>query len=164
MTTCRYCTPEWLEESFLFYNSTDQFQKELEKLTTSVVFRVKAEHDWGIEQDILFGAVLKKGQLQKLTFYNEQDAKEQVEFILSATPQEWKKILRKEKKFLTDFMLGKIALEQGNKVAVLGLAPYSNQLIDALTQVELQFPDEMNPEALEEYRTYQEHFRDELKV
>jgi putative sterol carrier protein len=65
---------------------------------------------------------------------------------MSATPQEWKKILRKENKFLTDFMLGKIKLERGSKVTVLGLAPHAPTLVEALSEIELQFPDEMSPD------------------
>ena len=82
----------------------------------------------------------------------------------TATPQEWKKILRKENKFLTDFMLGKITLEQGTKVGVLGLAPYANSFVDALTQVELRFPDELTAQELEEYRAYVRDFRARLGV
>jgi hypothetical protein len=83
---------------------------------------------------------------------------------MGATPQEWKKILRKESKFLTDFMLGKISLDLGSKVGVLGLAPYANTFIEALTQVELQFPDEMEASALAEFRSYVSNFRDRLAV
>ena len=74
------------------------------------------------------------------------------EFILSASPQVWKKVLRKEDKFLTDFMLGKITLQQGSKVGVLAIAPHSNTFVDALTQIPLQFPDEMTPAELLIYR------------
>jgi hypothetical protein len=37
-------------------------------------------------------------------------------------------------------------------VGVLGVAPYANIFIDALTQVKLTFPDELTPTDLEEYR------------
>ena len=164
MTTCQYCTPEWLDETFRSYKATDKFQKGLEKLNSSVAFRVKADPAWGIDHDILFGAVINKGEMQKLAFYNERDARDQLEFILSATPQEWKKLLRRESKFMTDFMLGKVTLEQGSKVAMIGLAPYSGTIIDVLTLVDLQFPDEMTPQALDEYHTYHERFRSELGV
>ncbi len=52
---------------------------------------------------------------------------------MAASPQEWKLVLRKEHKFLTDFMLGKIRLEQGSKVGVLGFAPFADTFIDAVT-------------------------------
>lgn len=164
MTTCRYCTPEWLEETVNCYHSSEQPPRGPEKLNTSIAFRVKAEPAWGIERDILFGAVMAKGALEKLGFLAEQDALARYEFIVSATPQEWKKILRRESKFLTDFMLGKIILEHGSKVAMIGLAPYSNVLVDGLTLVDLQFPDEMTPDELQAYRAHQEHFRSELHV
>ena len=88
----------------------------------------------------------------------------EADFILSATPQEWKKLLRKENKFVTDFMLGRIKLEHGSKVAVLSLAPHSHTVIDALTQVEIQFPDEMSEQELIDYRSHMEAFRAELNV
>ena len=61
-------------------------------------------------------------------------------------------------------MLGKITLEQGSKVGILGVAPHSNTFVDALTQKELLFPDEMSPDELEEYRAYMKSFRAELGV
>ena len=164
MTVCLYCTPEWLEESARIYRATPRFQKDLRRVTTKVFYRVGAEPAWGIEQSIIFGAVAHKGVLQEMGFFSEEDARARADFILAATPQEWKKILRKESKFLTEFLLGKITLEQGSKVGVLGLAPYAHIFVDALTQVELRFPDELTAEELEDYRTHVRDFRARLGV
>src|SRR4030042_3982883 len=164
MSTYRYCTPEWLDESARIYRSTSHFEEKLKKLSEGVFFRVKPEPAWGIEQDILFGAFVEAGKVTKLAFFSEEEAKREANFIMTATPQEWKKILRKESKFLTDFMLGKVKLEQGSKVAVLGLAPHAPTLVEALTQVELQFPDEMTPDELAKYKSYLQEFRKNLRV
>jgi hypothetical protein len=164
MTVYRYPSPEWLEESCKIYHANPRFMQGLEKITTKIFFLIRAEPAWGIDQDIIFGAITEKGALIELRFFSRQEAREQADFIMGATPQEWKKILRKESKFLTDFMLGKISLEQGSKVGVLGLAPYANLFIDALTQVDLQFPDEMEPGTLTEFRSYVANFRDRLAV
>lgn len=164
MVICNYCTPEWFEHSTRLYKENPKFQKELEKVTTKVFYRVKSDSEWGIDRDFLFGAIVNRGDLEKLAFFSETEAKQVADFIMSATPQEWKKILRKDNKFLTDFMLGKIALEQGSKVGVLGLAPYANTFIEALTQVELKFQDELTPNELEEYRKYTQEFRAELGI
>jgi hypothetical protein len=164
MEMVRYCTPEWLKENAQRYPLVPKFQHELAKLTLNVCFRITAEPAWGIEKDILFGAFLEKGQLIRLTFISEEEARQRAEFIMAATPQEWKRILRKENKFLTDFMLGKISLELGSKVGVLAIAPHANTFVDVLTQIALQFPDEMSPEELETYRTYAKDFREKLGV
>jgi hypothetical protein len=164
MNTVRYCTPEWLEESAKGYHANPRYQKEFAKLTLTLCFRVKAEPAWGIDEDIIFGGDVEKGKLNKLGFFSEEAAKEEAEYIVAATPQEWKKILRKESKFVTDFMLGKITLEQGSKVGILGVAPHSNTFVDALTQIEIQFPDEMSPDELDEYRASLKSFRAELGV
>jgi hypothetical protein len=164
MTAVRYCTPEWLEKSFASYQATSKFKEAFKKLTMSVFFLVEAEPDWGIDEAIIFGCAVEKGELLYLDFFSESDAKEKAEFILGATPQEWKQILRKEKKFVTDFMLGKITLEQGSKVGVLSIAPYADTFVDALTQHDLQFPDEMSAEELEAYRAHFSEFRAQLGV
>ncbi len=161
MTTYRYCTPEWLVESAKIYRSSPEFQETLKKVTTKICFHVTADTDWGIDDDIIFGAVVEKGVLIELDFFSRVTVEEMAEFIISATPQEWKLILRKDNKFITDFMLGKIHLEQGSKVGIIGIAPYAPAFVDALTQVELIFPDELATQELEEYRSYLAKFRAE---
>jgi hypothetical protein len=164
MPIYRYCTPEWLQVSAESYRSDPRFQQALAKLTLKIFFNVKAEPDWGIDGDIIFGAFVKRGELEELAFFSEKDTKEEAEFLLAATPQEWKKILRKESKFVTDFVLGRIVLEQGSKVGVLGIAHHADTFVDALTQIELQFPDEMTAEELADFRSYVADFRRELGV
>jgi hypothetical protein len=56
-------------------------------------------------------------------------------------------------------MLGKINLELGTKVGMLGLALYVSDILDCLTQVDLQFPDEMSADELATYRSKMETFR-----
>jgi len=164
MTKCQYCTPEWLEETAKIYRSDAVLEEKLKKLSVKTCFRVKAEPAWGIDKDIIFGTFIEAGKLTKITFFSEEEASREAEYLMAATPQEWKKILRKENKFLADFMLGRIKLEKGNKVTVLGLAPYAPTLIDTLTQVQIQFPDEMSAEELTQYRLYMEEFRKNMGV
>jgi hypothetical protein len=159
-----YCTPEWLEESSRIYRETPRFQEALKKVTTHICYRVTAEPTWGIDADFIFGAIVTEGVLNDLRFFSEAETKEKADFVMAATPQEWKLILRKEHKFLTDFTLGKIKLEQGSKVGVFGLAPYANAFIDALTQVNLKFQDELTPQQVNEYRQYASQFRSGLGV
>lgn len=164
MATYQYCTPQWLEESAKMYRSNPALQEKLKKLSGKMCYRVKAEPEWGIDRDIIFGMFFEEGQLTKLAFFNEEDATKEADYLIAATPQVWKKILRKERKFLTDFMLGKIKLEHGSKVGVLGIAPHANNVIDCLTQLELQFPDELSAEELAKYRSQMEDFRANLGV
>lgn len=164
MTRCQYCTPEWLEETARIYGSDPGLEGKLRKLSARICFRIKAEPSWGIEKDIIFGTFIEEGKLTKIAFFSEEDAKREAEYLMAATPQEWKKVLRKENKFLTDFMLGRIKLEKGNKVTVLGLAPYAPTVIDALTKVQIKFPDEMSAEELTRYRLYVEEFRKDMHV
>jgi hypothetical protein len=164
MTTVRYCTPEWLEACRAGYEADPSFRQEFAKLSTKLAFRVKAEPAWGIDDDVIFASYVNQGALDRLAFVGEEEAKREVDFLMAATPQEWKKLLRKEAKFVTEFMLGRIALEQGSKVGVLQIAPHSTTFIRSLTPVELQFPDEMTPEERADVRAYVKQFREELGV
>jgi len=164
MATYQYCTPQWLEESAKLYRSNPVLQEKLKKLSAKMCYRVKADPDWGIDRDIIFGAFFEEGQLTKLEFFKEEDATKEADYLVAAKPQVWKKILRKERKFVTDFMLGKIKLEHGSKVGVLSVAPHANNVVDSLTQLELQFPDELTAEELAQYRSQMEEFRATLGV
>lgn len=159
---CIYCTPEWLEETGRIYQATPRFQEAMKKLSVAIMYRVTAEPAWGIEKDLIFGAIVTKGALNDLRFYNEVEAREKAEMFLSASPQQWKLILRKEHKFITDFLLGKIKLEKGSMSNVLGVAPNADTFVDALTQVHLIFQDELDPQKLAEYRAYAAQFRQKL--
>jgi putative sterol carrier protein len=162
VTTVRYCTPEWLDACRAGYQADPSFQQEFAKLSTKLCFRIKAEPSWGIDDDIIFASYVTQGNLDKLAFVDEEEAKREADFVMAATPQEWKKLLRKEAKFVTEFMLGRIGLEQGSRVGVLQIAPHSNTFIRSLTPVEIQFPDEMSPEELADFRAYVAQFRGEL--
>jgi len=162
--TIRYCTPEWLEESAKLYRATDRFENALKKVTAKIFYRITAEPAWGIEKDIIFGTVVEAGKLLEISFYSEAEAQKRADFILATTPQIWKGILRKDKKFISEFMLGRVTQEAGSKTALLKITPYANHLVDALTQFELQFPDEMSAEELEAYRADLSRFRESAGV
>jgi hypothetical protein len=159
MTAIGYPSPKWLEESAKIYRANPAVQKELEKVTVKIAFRIKAEPAWGIEKDLLFWTVVEKGQLKELSFLSDAAAKRDAQYIMAATPQEWKKILRKEVKVLSELMLRKIVLEQGSMTEALALMPHAPTLVDVLTKAELRFPDEMSPEELAAHRKAIEDFR-----
>jgi hypothetical protein len=164
MTTYYYCTPEWLAECAERAQENPKMMKALEKLTLSMAFRIKADPGLGIDQDIIFAAFGSKGKLERLDFISEAEAQEKAEIILAASPQQWTKLLRKESLFGGDVMSRKITIEKGSITNVIRVAPYSGTFVDALTQVDLKFPDEMSPDELEEYRDCINEFRLELGV
>ena len=167
MTVYQYCTPEWLEESAKRYAVDPRFEREFAGISQKplkLAFRVKAEPAWGIEPDLLFGVVVEHGKLLELCFYDEAEAGKDADFILSATPQEWKKLLRKQTKFIGVVMLKKIIVEHGDFPMLLKLAPHGDAFVDALTLTPLQFPDEMTPEELAAYKSHLKDFRARLGV
>lgn len=161
MTTHQFCTPEWLEESARIYRAIPGAKNKLKKLTAKICCRVKSDPDWGIGEDIIFGAFFDKGDLRTLNFFTEDEAFQEADYLMTATPETWKKILRNEREFFTDLMLGKIKLELGIKVKMLEIALHFSNIFDFLTQVDLQFPDEMSEDELISYRSKMETLRRE---
>jgi putative sterol carrier protein len=164
MNSYQYCTPEWLEASAKAYRANPEAQNKLKKLSADMAYRVKADPTFGIDRDIMFCAYFKAGDLNKLELISEETAQAEADYIMAATPQIWKKILTKESKFVTDFMLGRIKLEKGSKVGVLGVAPHANNIVNSLTPFELIFPDDLSDDEKEQYRSRMEAFREELGV
>lgn len=160
----RYCSPEWLDESEKLYRSSDQFETALKKVSTKIFYRIIAEPAWGIDKDIYFGAEVDAGKLLKLSYFSEAEAHNRADFILAATPQVWKGILRKEKKFISEFLLGKVTQEAGSKPGLLKITPYANHFVDALTQFELKYQDEMSPEELEAFRADLSRYREKAGI
>jgi len=158
MTAHQFCTSGWLKESARIYKATPDTKNKLNKLTAKICYRVKSDPDWCIREDIIFGSFFEKGELKTLDFFTENKAFQAAEYLLAATPQTWKKVLRKKRDFVTDFVLGKISLELGTKVSMLELALNANNILDCLTQVDLQFSDEMSADELTTYRSKMETF------
>jgi putative sterol carrier protein len=152
MSVYHYCTKEWLEESFRLYQTNDKLKGMLTKVTNKMTFRVMADPAWGLDQDVLFAGFFESGEMERLSFITLKEAQKESDFILAATPEEWINVLKKKTKFIARFMMSQIKLDQGDKVDVLKLAPYARELIGSLTQVEIQYANEMNAEELESYR------------
>lgn len=164
MTTYRYCTPEWLAESLDRYKENPKLINTFQKLIMKIAFRITADPALGIDRDIIFAAYMNQGNLDKLAFISKAEAESEADYILSTSPQQWSKLLRKESMFAGDVMMGRIAIDKGSKPGVIKIAPYSTAFVDALTQFDVQFPDEMSPDELSQYRDYINDFRIELGV
>ncbi len=156
IATHQFCTLGWLEESSRIYRANPTAKDKFKNLTVKICFRVKCDPSWGISEDIIFGAFFDRGELKTLKFFTEDEAFHEAEYLMVATPRAWKRILRKEHEFVTDLMLGKIKLELGTKVKMLDIALHLNNIFDFLTQVDLQFPDEMSADELASYRSKME--------
>ena len=164
MTSHQFCTQGWLKESARIYKSKPDAKDKLKKLTAKICYRVKFDPDWCIRKDIIFCSFFEKGELRTLNFFSEGEAFQEAEYLIAATPQAWKMILIKQRDFVADFAMGKIDLELGTKVSMFDLAFYLDNVLDCLTQVDLQFPDEMSAEELTAYKSKMEAFRHAKRI
>lgn len=153
MVTRWFCTPEWLEDMSRRYQADPHAKEKLKILTATICYRVRSDPEWGIGEDIIFGAIFVEGELRTLDFFSEGEAYQEAQYLMAATPQTWKRILRRKSDFASEFILGKITLELGTQLSVLELAPYINLIFDILTQADLKFPDEMSGTDLSAFRS-----------
>jgi putative sterol carrier protein len=161
-----YVTPEWLEEVAKVYRGNpDNQNKTFKGMNIFLTFRVLAEPKLGIDEDIDFALHLENGAVQDDSVHiSRAGAEQKADFILSATPQIWKKVIRKGEGFISAFMTKKIKLVKGNPARIISLAPKSGAVIDCFYQVDTEWPDEMSPQRLEEYRAQVKEFRQRLGV
>jgi hypothetical protein len=150
MATYIYPQPEWIDESAKLYD--EGFEKKLATLSGNFAFLIAAEPAWGIDEDLFMVMSLEGGKLKELKHCSKGYAFENADFILSATPPAWKRILTKKDKFVGAFMGGRVKLEKGDTVGALALGPHANTLVEAITQVELKFPDDLSPKELEAFK------------
>jgi hypothetical protein len=161
MAIYQFCTPEWLEESSQIYMANPLIKYKLRNFKAKICCRVNSDPDWGINEDVIFGMFIDRGELKTLKIFAEDEAFQKSEFLMAAIPKEWKKIFRKEHELVADLILDKIKLELGTKIKMLEYSHHMTNIIDMLTQVDLQFPDEMSGHGLLEYQLKMETLRRE---
>jgi hypothetical protein len=161
-----YASPEWVAEVGKNYKANpDNENKTFKGMTIFLSFRILADPKFGIDKDIYFCSNVVNGALQDdSTLLSEEDAEKKSDFILSAPPEMWKKLIKKEQGFVSSFMTGKIKLDKGSKARIIGLASKSGPLIENFYKVDTEWPDEMSPQRLEQFKAQVKTFREKLKV
>jgi len=161
-----YATPEWLEAVGKNYKANpDNQNKTFKGMNIFLSFRVLADPKLGIDKDIYFSLHLEDGALQDdSVLLSKGDAEEKSDFVLGATPQAWKKVIRKQQGFVSAFMTNKIKLDKGLAPRILSLASKSAAVIEPFYKVDTEWPDDMSPQRLEQYKAQVKEFRERLKV
>ncbi len=161
-----YATPEWVEAMGKNYNADPVNQNKIFKgMSIFLTFRVVADSKFGLDKDIYFATHLENGVYQPdSTLLSREDAEKSSDFILAASPSVWKKVIKKEVGFVSAFMTGKIKLDKGSAPKVIALAPKSDAVVGAFHKIDTEWPDEMSPQRLQEYRAKVAEFRQRLGV
>ncbi|MBM4388645.1 MAG: SCP2 sterol-binding domain-containing protein [Deltaproteobacteria bacterium] len=161
-----YATPEWVEALRKVYTENPENQsKNFKGMTVFASFRIAADPAFGINEDIYFSLHVREGVMQDDSMLlSKDDAEAKSDLVFGATPSVWKKLIRREQGFISLFMTGKIILDKGDVKKALAIAPKSSVIVDLLNKVGTEWPDEMSPQRLEEYKAHVKEFRERLKV
>jgi putative sterol carrier protein len=160
-----YPTPEWVAAAGDNYRANPENEKIFKGMTIFLSFRIEADPAFGLDEPVYFGVHVVDAVLQDdSALMSAADSEEKADFILNATPTIWKRLIKKEEGFISSFMTGKITLAKGEAPKVIALASKSPALVDVFNKVDTEWPDEMSPERLEEYRDQVKEFRGRLGV
>jgi putative sterol carrier protein len=161
-----YVTPEWIEAVGENYRANPENENKIFKgMSIFLTFRVQADPKFGLDEAIDFGTHVKDGVLQDdSVLMSREDSEKKADFILTATPTIWKRLIQKEEGFISSFMTGKITLDKGEAPKIIALASKSPALVDAFNKVDTEWPDDMSPQRLEEYKAQVREFRARLGV
>ena len=161
-----YATPEWVEAIAKNYRDNPENQNKIFKgMTIFLSFRIQADTKFGLDEDIYFGTHLEDGVLQDdSALISKEDSEKKVDFILSAAPETWKRVIRKEEGFVSAFMTGKIKLDKGEAPRMIALASKSPAIVELFKKIDNEWPDEMSPQRLDEYKAQVKEFRGRLGV
>lgn len=142
MTQHQLFSSEWLEANARLYGQNTELQDQLKKLKVKMVYLIQADKALGIDDDLLWCTFFDNGTLTKMAIMSQEEVDAEADFVLSAPPEIWIKLLRREAKFGTELTLGRVKVVQGSKLGVMKVAPYSKHVVTLLTQAETVFPDE----------------------
>jgi putative sterol carrier protein len=159
-------SPEWVAEVGKNHKANPDNQNNTFKgMTIFLTFRILADPKFGIDKDIYFCNHLVNGALQdESTLLSKEDAEKKSDFILSAPPEMWKKLIKKEQGSVSSLMTGKIKLDKWSTTRITSLASKSGALIETFYKVDTEWPNEMSPQRLEAYKALVKRFREKLKV
>ena len=161
-----YHYPEWAKKVADNYRANpDNWEKHFKGLSLFIVFSNIAQPELGIDEQIYHYAQVDDGVLVgDANHLSKAEAEEKADFILTGPLDVWKRIILKEEAFVSAFLNGKIKLEKGFAPKIVQLGPKSPALIECFSGVDTEWPDEMSPERIEEYRAGMKEFRARLGV
>lgn len=159
-----YATQEWLAAVIKNYqDNPDNQNKYFKGLSMILTFRVNADPGFGIDRDIYFGVHIEDGVIQPDSgFFTADQAREKSTYIAAAKPGIWKRIIQKKDGFVANFMTSKVKLDQGSTIKFIPLGSKAPALIENFFKVDTQWPDEMLPEQLAEYKNKIQSLLDSL--
>ena len=116
-----YVTPEWIEAVGENYRANPENENKIFKgMSIFLVFRVQADPEFGLEEAIDFGTHVEDGALQDdSVLMSREDSELKADFILTATPAIWKRLINKDEGFISSFMTGKITLDKGEAPKII---------------------------------------------
>ena len=139
--------------------------KTFKGMSLFVVFGNIAEPDLGIDKSIYHRAHIEDGVLiGDAAHLSREEAEGKADFILTAPVAVWKSVIQKKEAFVSAFMTGRIKLEKGYAPKIIQLGPKSPALVETFNNIETEWPDEMSPERLEQYRAQMNEFRSRLGI
>jgi len=148
-------TPEWVDEFEKKIQADGRYKEVAQKWEGSVVLVFKAEAEAGFDRDVFLFMDLWHGECRSARLVPPEIGRSG-EYVLEAEYDRWKRILKKELNVVKELATRKLRLvpfEFKKAAKLTAAAQAAIRLVDLGSEVETRFPDELEAEQTEAFKT-----------
>lgn len=122
-------------------NSSEDYRNAAAKWEGAIVIVMGADSAMGIPEKMAVYVDLWHGECREARVASEEDF-EVAPYIISATPENWRSILKGNLDPIHALVGGKLQLEKGNMISMLPYVKAAKELVIIAARVETEFPEE----------------------
>lgn len=145
-------SPEWIGEWEKFVQNDMKYKEwALPNWESSVVLHLLQNSAMGVDQDIYVKLDLwHNGECRSIRYVPAEVGKK-ADMVVSASIERWLQVARKQVDVIKGMMQGKLKLK-GDLPLMVKSVKSSVRLVDTVGELGGKFPDELNPEEVENFR------------
>jgi putative sterol carrier protein len=153
-------TPEWLEVYEKNLQTDSVFQKAGKGWEGSVVIKILAEPEIGLDDDLFLFLDLWNGECRSIRIV-PADVGENATFVLTGAYDKWKSVILKETDPVKGLMQGKLKLK-GDIKTLIGYVKAAVRIVELAP--ECRYPDVLTASEIEDFRAWMSGLRAEFNV
>lgn len=145
-----YFTPEWVALYEKTVQNDPAYKEAAKDWEGSVVLHVLPDPNYGVDVDLYVFMDLWHGDARSVRLV-PNDVGEAGDFVITGSLERWMQVARKQLDTTKGMMQGKLKLK-GDLPTIVRAVKAAQRLTDISAEVGGKFPDELNPEEMEELK------------
>lgn len=155
-------TPEWIATYEKLVQEDAPYKEAAKNWEGSVVIHILANPAAGIDKDYYLFLDLWHGDCRFIRPVPEEVGKS-ADFVITGELERWQAVMKKELDTIKGMMQGKLKLK-GDLPTIVRAVKAASRLVELSTMIDTIFPTEMNPQELEEFRSWLNGFWEEFGI